>query len=106
MKRIIAFIFLTLAGFSAFAAVTEVTARIANGMPNLALAPFGSIVNIDTGEVIYVRGVISVLAPNQLREDCVYKFHYVLDETVRYKAVRLVPPTELISCGLQLPKDR
>jgi hypothetical protein len=101
------FVALTLfAGLNASAAVTQIKGRVAGGMVNPKLGPFGAIVNMKNGEVLYVTGVISVLAPKDLDPSCIYSFSTIPDTSVSYKAIRLVTPLKTLSCGHDFPKDR
>lgn len=77
------------------------TARVvvSTAMPNPALAPLGQLVDTETGEEYYVTSLISVLSPKELQQDCEYEITYMLDDSVSYKALRLVPPMTVLGCG-------
>lgn len=77
------------------------TARVvvSTAMPNPVLAPLGQLVDTETGEEYYVTSLISVLSPKELQRDCEYEITYVLDDSVAYKALRLVPPMTVLGCG-------
>ncbi|RYZ73338.1 MAG: hypothetical protein EOP05_10140 [Proteobacteria bacterium] len=77
------------------------TARVvvSTAMPNPVLAPLGQLVDTETGEEYYVTSLISVLSPKELQQDCEYEITYVLDDSVAYKALRLVPPMTILGCG-------
>jgi hypothetical protein len=91
---------------TASAKVQHLHGRIYNGMPNLELAPFGQVVNLEGGEVFYVSSVISVTAPTEMDKSCEYEFTYIVDESKEYKAIKLVPMTIILECGKTFPKDK
>jgi hypothetical protein len=97
MKNILAIIMLI--GCNAFALVETAQVYVPVGiLPNPILAPLGQLVNVETGEVLYVNSIISVLAPNKLKFDCLYGVTYVRDLSIKTR-VQLVPPMNEISCG-------
>lgn len=104
MKTIICLLMLISA--NALADAKTVNARIFTGFVSPQITPMGAIVDMQSGEVLYVREIISVAAPNQMDPDCIYRFHYTVLPDVPFKAVRLVPPTEVLSCGHNFPGDR
>lgn len=75
-------------------------ARVYDGYVPAALTPFGAIVSETDGEVLYVTEVLSVLAPAQLKTDCLYNFSYTINPATKFKSIRLVPPTVEVQCGL------
>jgi hypothetical protein len=93
-------------GLNALGAVDVANVRVAKGvMPNPVLAPMGQLVNTDNGEVLYVNSIISVLAPSQLKVDCIYQVHFTRDVTIKSR-VRLVPPMKTVSCGHDFGNDK
>jgi hypothetical protein len=88
---------------SAVAAVETAQVRVYTGKPNPQLAPFGSYVEIETGEVLNVVRLISTIAPNQLDTSCIYKISYTKNEAGGFTTV---PPQETVSCGHDFPLDR
>lgn len=86
-------------GFNAFASVETAQVYVANGvMPNPVLAPLGQLVNVETGELLYVNSIISVVSPSQLNTDCLYQVNFVRDTVIRMR-VLLIPPIKKMSCG-------
>ncbi|HLE12775.1 MAG: hypothetical protein A2504_09515 [Bdellovibrionales bacterium RIFOXYD12_FULL_39_22] len=90
----------------AFADVYSITGRVYTGYVSPEISPFGAIVDLDSGEVLYVTSLISVLSPKNLDKGCRYEFNYVLDTTVPFKAIKLVPPQSVIDCANDFPADR
>ena len=105
MKKMI-FCLATFMSLAAFANVETANVRLANGvMPNPTLAPLGQLVNVENGEVLYVVSLISVLAPDQLRKDCVYKVNFTRGNKIKSQ-IQLLPPMEEVVCGQQVPNDK
>lgn len=99
-------VLLIFCAMNSYADVSVIEGRVAGGLINPDLAPFGAIVNLENGEVLYVTGLISVLAPNQLDRSCIYRFSTIPNESTRFKSIQLVPPTTEVSCGHQFPADK
>lgn len=105
MKNML-FCFVTFISLAAFANVETANVRVANGVvPNPVLAPLGQLVNVENGEVLYVVSLISVLAPDQLRKDCIYKINFTRSSKIRTQ-VQLVPPMDEVVCGQEVQTDK
>jgi hypothetical protein len=105
MKRTI-FALIGMMSMNALAAVETAYVRVPVGVrPNPQLAPMGQLVNIKTGEVLYVVSVISVATPSQLRDDCIYTISYTRGPKIKSQ-VQLVPPMSEVSCGHEFPISR
>ena len=93
-------------GASALAQVSTLEGRVYTGLVSPEISTLGAVVDMNTGEVLYVRSLISTLAPNRLQRDCIYRFTYTIDTSVRFKAIRLLPPTTILRCGVEFPGDK
>lgn len=102
MKRSLIVVAFSLLAHSAFAAPQSTIARVYTGFVDSRLAPFGAMVNIENGEVLYVTSVISTLAPTDLKKDCKYQITY----TETTGGIQLVPPMKELSCGNRFAGDR
>jgi hypothetical protein len=85
--------------------VETMQGRVYTGYVDSRVSPLGAVVDLDKGVVWYVSGIISVLAPTQLRKDCVYEITYTLNPQ-NPNAIQLVPPMNIVECGLNFPTDK
>ncbi len=97
--KFLSVLFLFLVCSMAEASVKKARVRLSDAFPNPRLAPFGQLVDLSSGEELYVSKIISVVAPKEWQEDCAYEIHYTVDSSKAYKAIMLVPPVITLSCG-------